>query len=288
MLLRTIIFPGQGSQKVGMGKELFDFYPDCIAFANDILGYDIKKLCLDNTEDLNNTLYTQPCLYVTNYLYYLSYIENFPAPDIVLGHSLGEFNALLCADVFDFQTGLRLVKKRAELMSQSSDGAMLVVLGLTLPEVQEEMFKNFPGLDIANINTEKQIVISGDKGNIHRASLHFEEMNVAVIPLNVSGAFHSRYMRKIQHEFEIYVLSLSFSSPKIPVIANCTARPYNDPEISQLIIQQMGQPVRWLESINYLFEQYDDIEFIEVGPGKVLSNLVAKIKKERKCEVENA
>ena len=162
--MKTYMFPGQGSQARGMGGSLFDEFPELTDKADKILGYSIKELCLeDPRKELKNTQFTQPALYVVNALsYYKRIQETGETPDYVAGHSLGEFNALLAAECFDFETGLKLVKKRGELMSQATDGAMAAILNANREQVETLLKENgFKNVDIANYNAPLQIVISG-------------------------------------------------------------------------------------------------------------------------------
>lgn len=277
----TYIFPGQGSQVIGMGRELFSQFPEITAQADTILGYSIATLCVEDPyQCLHQTQYTQPALYTVNALSYLNKIrQGEKPPRFVAGHSLGEYNALLAAGVFDFGIGLKLVKKRGELMSQAVGGAMAAIIGLT-DETIKSTLKQHGLFDvvIANYNTSTQIVISGEAPGISTALPLLEEAGaLAVIPLKVSGAFHSPYMRSAQKQFEVFLKDFHFSPPKIPVLSNCTASPYQFSEISKNLAAQITQPVRWVEIINNLLAQ-NGVEFEEIGPGKVLTNLVMRIK----------
>lgn len=275
------LFPGQGSQVKGMGAELWDQFPDLVTKADRILGYSIKNLCLaDPDNQLHRTQYTQPALYTVNALTYFKKIQNVGMkPDFVAGHSLGEYNALLAAGVFDFETGLQLVKKRGELMSQATGGAMVAVIGLKQDDIKSVLIQNqLLNVAIANNNSHTQLVISGQSANIARAQSALEQAGaMMVIPLKVSGAFHSSYMRSAQDQFEQFLKEFSYASPTIPIIANCTARPYLATEVQKNLTQQITQPVRWTESIDYLLSQ-GKTEFEEIGPGTVLTGLVRRIK----------
>lgn len=279
--MSTYIFPGQGSQFKGMGTDLFAKFPVLVKKADDILKYSIESLCLeDPQQQLNLTQFTQPALYIINALTYYSQLqEGGQKPNFVAGHSLGEYNALLAADVFDFETGLKLVKKRGELMSQASGGGMLAVIGLEADDLKTSLIQNgLINISIANYNSYTQIVVSGQGSDIALAQPLLEQAGaVMVIPLKVSGAFHSTYMQAAQVQFEAFLKDFDFSSPNIPVIANTTAEHYLTTDIHRNLIQQITQPVRWTETISYLLAQ-GETDFKEVGPGAVLSGLVRRIK----------
>ncbi len=279
MKSKVVMFPGQGSQFEGMGDGLFQTYPEIVAKANAILGFDIKNICLKNpNDDLTKTIYTQPALFLVSYLSYLNYLKENPAPDYVLGHSLGEFNALCAAGVVDFETGLRIVKKRAELMFSISETSMAAVIGATHEEMEEHLATHFPTIDIANINTPTQIVISGPIDDLAKAVDFFEDECLTYIPLNVSGAFHSRYMTPLKMEFEKVVFEQTLHAPKIPVVANFTAEFYpNDKKgISENMVNQLDGSINWLQSVELLLET-GGCTFTEVGPGQILSNMIKKI-----------
>ncbi|MEC1260130.1 ACP S-malonyltransferase [Bacillus swezeyi] len=280
----TYVFPGQGSQKQGMGSELFDEFKELTALADEILGYSIKRLCVENPySNLNKTQFTQPALYVVNALSYLKKIQESAAkPDFVTGHSLGEYNALFAAEAFDFETGLQLVRKRGELMSMVRNGGMAAVMGLSEEQVAEALKENhLHTIDIANVNAPYQIVISGQKEDIEKAASIFEDITEVTmfLPLNVSGAFHSRYMNQAKQEFEQFLQSFHFSPLSIPVISNVFARPYTNESIKTTLSDQINQSVKWTESIRFLMGK-GQMEFEEIGPGHVLTGLIHRIKKD--------
>lgn len=275
------VFPGQGSQSVGMGKEYFDEFEELIDLANKILGYSVKELCLENPDNkLNLTQYTQPALYVVNAMAYLKTIqETGKKPEYVAGHSLGEYSALFAAEVFDFETGLRLVSKRGELMGTAENGGMAAVIGLDETAVKK-VFEDFgfDNIDIANLNSPEQIVITGRKSDIEKAQAAFEEAGAKLyVILNVSGAFHSRYMEEAKKEFAKYIEQFEFKEPRITVISNVYARPYNFMNLKSTLSSQITSSVRWCESIRYLWGKGDP-EIIQIGPGRVLADLTNKIK----------
>jgi trans-AT polyketide synthase/acyltransferase/oxidoreductase domain-containing protein len=279
-MTNIFVFPGQGSQSAGMGGELFDQFPELVKQTDEVLGCSIKDLCLNDPDKrLGQTDYTQPALYIVNALTYLSKTENSELrPDFVAGHSLGEYNALFAAGVFDFITGLKLVQRRGQIMVKVTGGGMAAVIGMQ-PDKIKQVLKDasFESIDIANLNSPKQTVISGRKEDIDAVKTVFEDAGVRLfIPLKVSGAFHSRYMQEAQNEFADFLKSFEFQPVQIPVIANFTAAPYQDTETVNNMVQQISSPVRWVESIQYL-KQQPEPEFEEVGPGNVLTKLIKQI-----------
>jgi len=275
--MTAFLFPGQGAQHPGMGEGFFSRFPEYVAQADNILGYSIENLCLHEPQQLNQTQFTQPALYTVNSLMYFDRIEQGQSPIAVAGHSMGEYNALLAAKVFDFKTGLELVKKRAELMQQATGGGMAAIIHLDEAAIQDVLQTNsLTSIDIANINAPNQLVLSGPKADIQSAQSIFEEHSAMVIPLNVSGAFHSRYMQTAQEAFAEFLQQYSFNPPQLPVIANVNAKPYQHENIHSHLAQQLTHSVRWSETIQYL-STTGVTEFIEIGPGKVLTGLLRHI-----------
>jgi trans-AT polyketide synthase/acyltransferase/oxidoreductase domain-containing protein len=283
--MKAYVFPGQGSQKKGMGESLFDKYKDLIKKADEILGYSITKLCMEGPdEQLNNTKFTQPVLFIINALSYLDKIEEDKIkPDYLAGHSLGEYNALFAAGCIDLETGLRLVQKRGEIMSKVEGGGMAAVIGLGEDKIKAVIEKNnLKNIEIANYNSTFQIVITGLKDDVKKSEEFFMSAGARVfIPLKSSGAFHSSFMGPSKKEFEKYLKDFQFSSLKIPVISNVYARPYNDKDIKAILSDQITHSVKWTETIRYLMGKGVNA-FEEIGPGKVLTGLIGKIQKEEK------
>jgi len=288
--MTAFVFPGQGSQKRGMGQGLFDEVREYSAVEKDvdaILGYSLRKLCLEDPDNrLKETQFTQPCLYVVNALHYYKAVSQGTRPAYLAGHSMGEYNALLAAGVFDFLTGLRLVKKRGELMSEAKNGGMGAVLGLSSTIIKNAIVEyGLQTLDVANFNTPSQTVISGPVEDIRRAGPVFEKLGARMyVPLQVSAAFHSRYMAPAARAFADYLAPMSFASPRIPVIANVTAQPYptsNPSEsVKSLLTRQIDHSVLWVQSVRLLISE-GVTQFIEMGPGNVLTRSIQEIRQDR-------
>jgi malonyl CoA-acyl carrier protein transacylase len=279
---KTYVFPGQGSQVKGMGADLFDRFPELVKKADGVLGYSIKELCLtDPNHKLNQTQYTQPALYVVNALSYQKKIEDEgKQPDYLAGHSLGEYNALQAAGVISFEAGLEMVKKRGELMSQARNGGMAAILNTPKDRIREILdAAKLTTIDIANLNSPNQIVISGLQEDLNKAQSYFEKADAVFIPLNTSGAFHSRYMKPAEDEYRQFIKQVKFSKPNIEVIANVTAEPYTLKNVRENLANQLSNCVRWTDSVVYLLAQ-GDMEFEELGAGDVLTKLIGAIKRD--------
>lgn len=279
------VFPGQGAQFKGMGEQVFDRFAAYTDIASDILGYSIVELCLeDRDQRLHQTEYTQPALYTVSTLMYLDRLQNTPGSSQVAyfaGHSLGEYAALFAAGAFDFATGLQLVQRRGYLMSKAPKGGMAAVLGLSEATVRGILRdRGLHAIDLANINSPDQIILSGlqdDIGSEHTRSC-FEQAGASYFPLNVSAAFHSRYMTDVEREFATYLSGFSLQPLHTPVVSNMTARPYPQRDYAAVLSGQITHPVKWYESVSWLLTQgAQPIE--EVGPGTVLTKLTDKILK---------
>ena len=279
-MTRIVLFPGQGAQVRGMGADLFQTYPQIVEQADDILGYSLRRLCLEDPDDqLADTAFTQPALYTVGALSYYRYLdEKGEAPDFSAGHSLGEYNALLVAEAFDFSDGLRLVKKRGALMSALKGGGMLAVIGASVEQITAVFAETaIDSVDTANLNTPKQTVLSGPTEDLERVSKALKAQGIRSMPLNVRTAFHSRYVAKMKSAFAAFIADFSFAPLMVPVLSNFTALPYRDDEVAHNLVQQLDHGVRWTEIIQYLLQE-EQPEFEELGPSQILTRMVAEIK----------
>ncbi|MCW8400768.1 ACP S-malonyltransferase [Legionella sp. PATHC038] len=268
--MSVLLFPGQGSQFKGMGQDLFKLFPDVVSEANQILGYDLEQAVLSDV--MNQTLYTQPLIYCISIMAWLARKAELKV-DMVLGHSLGEYAALYVAEVFDFATGLRIVKRRAELMNEAKEGAMAAIVGMSAAKIETIIKENQLPLVIANYNAPMQTVISGTKESVDASAKLFVEGRF--IPLKVSGAFHSPLLQAAAETLYSYLKQFQFHQPRYPIILNATARAQVDCSIDmpQLLSQQLVRPVFWHQSIEYCLA-LGYLDFIELGPGKVLTSLL--------------
>lgn len=280
---KIFMYPGQGSQKKGMGGELFEKESNLTKKASEILGYDIRDLCLNDPDNnINNTQYTQPALFTVEVMMYKDAIRNAnqeEKPAAVLGHSLGEYSALYSAGVFDFETGLKIVAKRGEIMSSVKNGSMAAVLGLSTDVIRKITDEKLKQIDVANFNCPGQIVLSGPEEAITKSENIFKENGAKrFVKLSVSGAFHSRYMEEPATQFAEFLNDIPLNAPKIPVFANCNAEPYpKDPkQMKNNMINQMKHSVLWESSLRNVSSSYPDCEFVEIGPGNVLKGLLRK------------
>jgi len=266
-----------------MAAALFKKFPDLVAKADAVLGYSVEALCVTDRENqLKHTEFTQPALFVANALYYHNRLEkDNRVPDFVAGHSLGEFSALYAAGAYSFETGLRIVQKRGQLMAQAAGGGMAAVLGLSSEQVENTLAA--AGLTdavfIANLNCPGQVVVSGPLSRVEESEAHFQRAGCSrFVQLNVTGAFHSPEMADAAAAFESFLggLKEEIRAPRVPVVSNVTAAPHRGNGVTAMLVAQMTSPVRWAESIAYLHADCRVEDFEEVGPGTVLAKLVAR------------
>ncbi|MBW3356833.1 ACP S-malonyltransferase [Streptomyces microflavus] len=280
--MRCYVFPGQGTQKKGMGRNLFGRFPDLPRRADRVLGYPIEELCLENPERrLSETVYAQPAIYVVNALHWSAAQEDLPPADFFAGHSLGEYSALFAAGAFDFETGLTLVRRRAELMGQVSGGAMAAVIGVS-EQIVEETLKQHDatGVVIANYNAPEQFVLSGSREELARIKPVFEKVEGVrgFVPVKVSGPFHAPAMAPAAARFRTLLAAVDVGELRTPVISNVTGRPFGSDaqEVRALLAEQITEPVRWTDCIRYLRDAGVSA-FTELGESKVLTSLIDRI-----------
>ena len=272
------VFPGQGSQILGMGMDLLeiDSAKETFDRAAEILGWSIVDICQNDEVKLANTQYTQPCLYVIESILVDLLKGKGLTAEVVAGHSLGEFVALYAAGVFDFDTGLQLVKRRAELMAQASEGGMTALLGFDRAQL-DDVIAATEGVVLANDNSTAQAVISGTAAGI--AAVVAQIKLKRAIPLKVSGAFHSPLMATAATEFGKLLAPIAFYDAKIPVMSNVAPIPTTDgAELKSRLDKQITGSVRWRE-ISLQLPEFGITQAMEVGPGKVLGGLI-----KRTCE----
>jgi [acyl-carrier-protein] S-malonyltransferase len=285
--MKAFVFPGQGAQFVGMGKDLYEnsaLAKELFEKANEILGFRITDLMFAGTdEDLRQTKVTQPAVFLHSVILAKTLGADFK-PDMVAGHSLGEFSALVAAGAMSFEDGLTLVSKRALAMQaacEKTPGTMAAVLGLD-DAVVEEVCASIPEVVVAaNYNCPGQLVISGSIEGVDKACEILKEKGAKrALRLPVGGAFHSPLMEPARVELETAIAATTFNSPICPVYQNVDAKPQTDPQaIKANLIAQLTAPVRWTQSVQNMIAD-GAVEFKELGPGKVLQGLVSKINKE--------
>lgn len=280
--MNAYVFPGQGAQFIGMGKDLYDQYPvakDLFEKANDILGYRITDLMFAGTdEDLRQTKVTQPAIFLHSVI--LAETQGI-SPDMVAGHSLGEFSALVASKALTFEDGLRLVYARAMAMQkacESEPSTMAAILGLDDSRVEEVLSGIEEIVVPANYNSPGQLVISGSFRGIEIACERLKEAGAKrALPLKVGGAFHSPLMEPARLELAAAIEATEFSTPVCPIYQNVNALPFTDPAtIKKNLVAQLTSPVRWTQTVQNMVADGATL-FLEVGPGTVLQGLVKKI-----------
>ena len=269
------VFPGQGSQVIGMGRDLLDisYAKEKFASAEEILGWSVLEICQNKDDLISRTLYTQPSMYVVESILADLMRERGQQPDLVAGHSLGEYVALYVAGVFDWSTGLRLIERRAELMDSVAGGMMAALIGFDRQQLQQQI-EQTPDVALANDNNPVQVVISGTPTAVQAVLSQVKTKRS--IPLKVSGAFHSPFMAAAADQFQEVLQAVTFEPAKVPVLSNVEPIPSTDAnELKQRLIRQMTGSVRWRETSLRLSEEGIK-KIVEIGPGTVLTGLIKR------------
>ena len=284
----AFVFPGQGSQQIRMGKDVYEAFPeiqDLYHRVNERLGFDLKQIIFEEEQKLNLTQHTQPALVLTSYslLYALKKIRPDISPDYTAGHSLGEFSALIASGSLDIIDAVWITYIRGKLMQEAVPegvGSMAAIIGLPAEEI-EKTIKEISGVvEIANYNSPEQTVISGEKEAVEKAMEILKEKGAKkVVPLAVSVPAHSSLLREKAEEFGKYLDEIQIKDPKVPVISNITARPLTESDIIRKELKEhFYSPVRWVQSVQFMFSEGVDT-FFEIGPKKVLTGLIKRITK---------
>lgn len=281
---KAFVFPGQGSQFSGMGKELYESSPAARSLfdeADRILGFDISKIMFEGSdEELKQTKVTQPAVFIHSVAAAVALGEEFD-PQMVAGHSLGEFSALAASGALSFESALRLVYARAMAMQKACEqtpSTMAAILALP-DQTVEQVCQTIEGVVAANYNCPGQVVISGTKEGVAAACVALKEAGAKrALPLAVGGGFHSPCMASAREELQQAIEQTEFHTPRCPIYQNVDALPHTDPaEIKANLIAQLTNPVRWTQSVRAMIADGAE-EFVECGPGSVLTGLISKIK----------
>ncbi|MGP4110405.1 ACP S-malonyltransferase [Streptomyces sp. 4N509B] len=275
--MHCLVFPGQGVQRKGMGEELFARYPRETAAASEVLGYPVERLCRDDPDDrLSDTRYAQPAVFLVNALSWLRRERDGRRPDYVAGHSLGEFNALVAAGVVDLMDGLALVRRRAELMAEVTDGAMVAVVGLDSSRVEATL--RGAGLSlvhVANRNSDRQVTVAGERRQLGLAVRALRGPGARVLPVPVSGPFHTPLMASAGRAFARVLREYTFRAGHTPVMSSVTGAPFVPEQAVELLSRQISHPVEWVRTVRALRAAGVD-HFDEVN-GTTLTAFIARI-----------
>lgn len=279
-----VVFPGQASQYVGMGKEIIDEnkkYIEILEIGEKITNLPlIEKIFNGSMEDLTRTLYCQPAVFGVSLICWKYFIEKTSiSPYCVSGHSLGEYTALCVSDVFSIEEGFYLVKRRAQIMDEISkkvDGSLLAIIGLHIKDI-EEIVKNYD-IEISNINSYNQIVVGGKKEQLEKLAGYLKEKRIKNVFLKVSGPFHTKYMKEASDILKEEIEKIDFKDPKFPVYMNFSGKKTtNKEEIKEGILKQLYFPVKWVDIVENMIKDGVDC-FVEIGPKNVLKKLIESIK----------
>ena len=296
----SVLFPGQGSQNVGMAKEFyenFSYVKKYFSYADEILNKKLSKIILDGSkEELDKTENTQPAIFLASYSIF-KVIEketefNVKNAKFYAGHSLGEYSALCCSDAITFEETINLLNSRGKAMQNAvpnNEGGMIAVLGQEITEIEKIIKDNYNTFIcyVANDNSIGQLVVSGEIGSLNLLSEELKKRSIKFVKLQVSAPFHCPLMKKATDEMKSKILNVNIKNPTIEIISNVTALPQNNAKtIKNLLIEQIEKPVRWRESVNNMIGNGVN-KFLEVGPGKVLSGLIKRIDRNVKLNQVN-
>ena len=296
----SVLFPGQGSQNVGMAKEFyenFSYVKKYFSYADEILNKKLSKIILDGSkEELDKTENTQPAIFLTSYSIF-KVIENetefnLKNAKFYAGHSLGEYSALCCSDAITFEETINLLNSRGKAMQNAvpnNEGGMIAVIGKEITEIEKIIKDNYNTFIcfVANDNSVGQLVVSGKISSLNLFTEELKKRSIKFVKLQVSAPFHCPLMKKATDEMKSKILNINIKNPTVDIISNVTALPQNNPKkIKNLLIEQIERPVRWRESVNNMIGNGVN-KFLEVGPGKVLSGLIKRIDRKVKLNQVN-
>ncbi len=280
----ALVFPGQGSQYAEMGRDFYENYPtakEIFERANEALNFDLTKVIFEDSNELNRTVNTQPAILTVSYAIYSVLKEQYPDLEakFVAGHSLGEYSALLAADVLEFEDAVRLVRKRAEYMQNAvpeGKGGMAAVIGIP-PEEVKKLCEEVDGIvEPVNFNSPIQTVVAGEADAVKKLVRLAKSKKIKAIPLKVSVPSHSSLMKEAAERFKEELQQVSFKNARTPVVQNYDAKPHTEAEeIKENLYLQLFNPVRWVESVKFMTSEGVDT-FIEIGPKNVLSKLISQ------------